>query len=111
MAKVPLIPDWWKDPFWAPGPVEGEPTLVIGDTVLTRINDPDSGEELDVFVQALVDEWNGRTISLEEGMRQAEVEAKRLERKRRRAAQATARALKASHSSSPPAPHQQEAQR
>jgi hypothetical protein len=110
MAKVPLIPDWMREPD--PDPERSMEPFEINGVLCIPQPPPQTPEEWDLIVEALVEDWNGLTTSIEELEREMEVRAKRLERKRRRAAErirARARQLQTSQTSPPP-PQPQEAQ-
>jgi hypothetical protein len=105
-----LIPDWMKDPDPdAEGAME---PFEINGVVCIPCPPPQTPEEWDRIVQALVEDWNGLTTPIEELERRLEVRVKREERRRRSAAErarARARQMQASMPP-PPASHPEEAQ-
>jgi hypothetical protein len=106
MAKVPLIPDWMRDPD---PDDEGamEPFEINGVLCIPR-PDPQTPEEWELIVEALVEDWNGLTTPIEELERQLEVRVKREERRRRSAAERARARARRMQASVPPPPSQPE---
>jgi hypothetical protein len=110
MAKVPLIPEWMREPEPWDGKEPREPFEINGVLCIPR-PDPQTPEEWDIIVQALVEDWNGLTTPIEVLERELEVQIKRQERRRRRAAErARIRARRLQASDPPPPPHPEKAQ-